>query len=677
MKKESVVLVVVLAALVAFAAGRMSTSVKQAPNAAAPTAVASAEGTPEAAPAAAAPAANGDWLPATLPAKGNPAALVTILEISDFQCPFCSRVGPTMKKLLEEYPNDVRVVWANQPLPFHDRAKPAAVAAMAAHRQGKFWEMHDKMFAAQSDLTDDNFKKWAGEIGLDAAKWEQDKGDAALGQQIDREMAASNATGARGTPSFFINGKLVQGAQPFEEFKKEVDEALTAAKALAAAGKAGLDLAEAAAVARNSDNGAKIVTFFLKGETPPAEAPAAPREEAHADNGPATPPPDSLEIWKVPVDKRDFVRGDSGKALVTVVEFSDFQCPFCSRGANAVTEVEKLYGDKVRVVFKHTPLPFHEQARPAHLASIAAGRQGKFWEFHDKAFANQQGLTEENFAAWAKELGLDAAKFDKDRKDPAANQQMEDDMALGQSVGIRGTPGFMINGRKLVGAQPVAMFKAYIDEELKKAEGSTKKGAAYYDEVVGKGKVWSELNATVADFDLKDLPFKGPADAPVTIIEFSDFQCPFCSRISDPVNTVFAKYGGDKGKVKVVFAHFPLGFHQMARPASTAAQVAWEQGGKDLFFKVHDALFAAQRELSEEKIAQVAKDAGVDMDKLKAAKADPKYGALFDRVMEMGSKGGVEGTPSIFINNRKWEPAGGYSPESFSSVIDKVLAKKI
>ena len=174
-----------------------------------------------------------------MPVTGGKDALVTIIEISDFQCPFCSRVGPTMKKIKETYKGQVRIVWANNALSFHNRAKPAATAALAAHRQGKFWEMHDKLFANQRALTDANFTKWAGELGLDAAKFAKDMKDPTLGKQIDREQLAANATGARGTPGFFINGKLLSGAQPFPAFKKEIDAALESAKKLRDGGKKG------------------------------------------------------------------------------------------------------------------------------------------------------------------------------------------------------------------------------------------------------------------------------------------------------------------------------------------------------------------------------------------------------------------------------------------------------
>jgi protein-disulfide isomerase len=673
MKKEFAIITVLIASLAAFFAGRWSSHVGPQPaTQAAPATVAGATGGEGQAPVGA------GWAPATSPTKGNPNALVTIVEISDFQCPFCSRVGPTMKKIAEDYPNDVRIVWANEPLPFHDRAKPAAIAAMAAHRQGKFWEMHDKLFANQQQLTDENLEKFAKEIGLDVAKWKKDMLDPAIAQQIEKENAAASAVGASGTPSFFINGKLVQGAQPYESFKKEIDDSLAAAKKLAAGGKVGQALAEAAFAERDAQNGAKVATYFLKGELPAADAAAAPeapkRGDAPAadkDEGPATAPPESQEVWKVPVDvKHDAIKGDSAKAQVTVVEFSDFQCPFCSRGAGTVTEVEKAYGDKVRIVFKHNPLPFHPNAKPASQAAIAAGKQGKFWEFYDKAFANQQNLTEENFVAWAKELGLNVDKFNTDRKDAAVAKQIEDDLALGTTVGIRGTPAFVINGRKIVGAQPIGVFKAVIDEELKKA--GDKKGQGYYEECVAKGKVFTELGDTVADLKLDGLPFRGPKDAVVTITEFSDFQCPFCSRIVEPVHTAWEKR---KDKVKVVFAHFPLSFHQFARPAATAAQEAWEES-PEKFWKLHDLLFANQRELSEEKIDALAKEAGVDMDKLAKAKADKKYDKLFDATMEMGTKAGVEGTPTILINGRKYEPTGGYTPEAIGATLDKLIAAK-
>ena len=664
MKKETAILVVVVACLIAFAAGRYSANVAPAGDAvhkaATPQKVAAAEAKPA-----------GSALSAAIPVKGAADALVTIIEISDFQCPFCGRVGPALKKLLETYPKDVRILWANNALPFHNRAKPAAVAALAAHRQGKFWQFHDKLFANQRDMTDANLKKWAGEVGVDVARWETDVKDPALAKQIEREMAAANAVGARGTPGFFINGKLLSGAQPYDAFKAQVDEALAAARKHKEAGKSGLALMEAAWSERDPKVGAKVFNYFIKGEKPAAAAPEAAnrgRPEAKP-AGPAKPPADSYEVWKIAVDpKDDHVIGDSNAALVTIVEFSDFECPFCSRGKDTVDAVRKEYGDKVRVVFKHHPLPFHKKAGPAHQASVAAGNQGKFWEYHDKLFANARELTEDNLKKWAGELGLNMARFDKDRNGAKAKARVQADMAQAGTISVRGTPNFLINGRKLVGAQPLPVFKALIDEEIAKAEKAGKKGQSYYEEIIAKGKVFSILDSKVNKFDLSKLPWHGAKNAKVTIVEFSDFQCPYCSRVGGPVKAAMKRF---PGKVKLVFAHYPLSFHKEAKPASVMAQEAYEQGGPDLFWKVHDQLFASQRELSEEKIAAIGKEAGVDMGKVEANSR--KHGKLIADTMEMGTKAGVSGTPSVYINGRKYEPSGGFGEDAIASAIDKLL----
>jgi protein-disulfide isomerase len=155
-------------------------------------------------------------------------------------------------------------------------------------------------------------------------------------------------------------------------------------------------------------------------------------------------------------------------APIQIIVYSDFECPFCSRVNPTIEQVQKTYGDKVAVAFKHYPLPFHQSAEPAAVASLAAHKQGKFWEMHAKLFANQRGLTRDNFVAFAKELGLNVDKFQKDLDDPALKAWVKEDMAEGSKFGVNGTPASFINGRLVSGAQPFDAFKAIIDEELKK-----------------------------------------------------------------------------------------------------------------------------------------------------------------------------------------------------------------
>jgi protein-disulfide isomerase len=128
--------------------------------------------------------------------------------------------------------------------------------------------------------------------------------------------------------------------------------------------------------------------------------------------------------------------------------------------------VVDTYGDKVRVVFRDYPLPFHPQARPAAEAAACAHDQGKFWEYNKKLFANQSALADENLKTYAKDLGLDTAKFDECFAKKQFTANIDKDLADGVAAGVNGTPAFFINGRSLSGAQPFEKFKEIIDEEL-------------------------------------------------------------------------------------------------------------------------------------------------------------------------------------------------------------------
>ncbi|MDG2050000.1 MAG: DsbA family protein [Myxococcota bacterium] len=153
-------------------------------------------------------------------------------------------------------------------------------------------------------------------------------------------------------------------------------------------------------------------------------------------------------------------------AAVTLIEFSDFQCPFCGRVNPTLDQIEEAYGDDVRIVFKHLPLRIHPQAPMAHAASEAAKSQGKFWEMHDLIFTNQRELTEEKFVEYAGQIGLDVEQFKVDMASPEIKKRVDADTAEASQLGVTGTPGFFINGKFVSGAKPFADFKRRIDEEL-------------------------------------------------------------------------------------------------------------------------------------------------------------------------------------------------------------------
>jgi len=153
-------------------------------------------------------------------------------------------------------------------------------------------------------------------------------------------------------------------------------------------------------------------------------------------------------------------------ASVKIVEWSDFECPFCRRVGPTLDQIEETYGDDVQIAFKHMPLAMHRRARPAHAAAEAAGRQGKFWEMHDLIFANQREMSEAKYEEYATELGLDTDQFKRDVASAQVEQRIDADYAEATKLGVTGTPAFFVNGRFLSGAQPFNSFKVLIDEEI-------------------------------------------------------------------------------------------------------------------------------------------------------------------------------------------------------------------
>jgi len=325
-------------------------------------------------------------------------------------------------------------------LPFHDKAKPAAIAAMAANEQGKFWQMHDTLFKNQQALGAEDLQKYAQEIGLNMAKFKTALEDKKIAAAIEADSAAGGKIGARGTPAFFVNGRFLSGAQPFDRFKALIDEELKKAEELA----------------KKAGGKAKVYDALMK--TAKAEVNAGPAPAAGGE--PAPGPAKKVEVGNAPS------RGPKN-APITVVLFSDFQCPFCGRVEPSIAELEKLYPGKVRVAWKNYPLPFHNNAKPAAEAALAANEQGKFWQMHEILFKNQQALTGPDLEKYAKDIGLDMGKFKAAMDSHKFAAQVENDAKQGSSLGVEGTPAAFVNGQLVSGAQPVDAFKKIVDAELK------------------------------------------------------------------------------------------------------------------------------------------------------------------------------------------------------------------
>ena len=586
------------------------------------------------------------------PYWGNADALVTIVEISDFECPFCSRVNPTMKQIKETYgPSKVRIVWKHQPLPFHKAARPAHEAAATVHALGgndAFWKFHDKAFANAKSLTEDNFKAWAKESGVDAAKFEAAFKAKKYASKVDQDMAMAKSIGASGTPAFRINGVTLVGAQPFAKFKEVIDAQLAEAQKLIAAG-----------TPKN-----KVYVELSK-----KNAKAAPAEEAKKQE----PPPPDTTVWKVPVFKDDPQKGPAD-ALVTVVEWSEFQCPFCKKVLPTTKQIVDTYGKDVRIVWKDNPLPFHPRAKPtaimARYAYKTKGNEG-FWKAHDALFESQPKLEDSDLETIAGNIGLPwaAVKAAIDSNKFAA--KIEANAELAMDVEARGTPHFFVNGRRLSGAQPFEKFKELIDEELGKAKALVAKGTArakIYEEIMKNGKEPPPPEKKDVPKPDAKLPWKGSPVAKVVIQEFSDFECPFCSRVNPTIKQIMDEY---KGKVKIVWRNLPLPFHKKAPLAAEACLEAHAQKGNDGFWKCHDFMFENQKTLERPTLDKMATELGLNMDKFKAALDNNTHKAKVDADTKIANGAGISGTPAFVING--YYLSGAQPFPAFKKLINRAL----
>jgi protein-disulfide isomerase len=400
------------------------------------------------------------------PARGGKAPRVTIVVFSEFECPYCARVAPTLEQVAKAYGDDVRLVWKHRPLPFHQRALPAALAAEAAGEQGKFWQMHDRLFASQQALDAATVEGHARALGLDVARWQAALASPRLRGRIEADGKLAEQLAVNGTPTFFVNGRPLVGAQPLERWRALIDEELARADQRLAAGaaRAGLyaELTRAGLDRREAGPGpARRLAAAGGGANCPSGA--CPGKQAHAPAAAAL-EDDRDRVYKVDPGASE-ARGPRD-AAVTVVLFSEFQCPYCKQIGPTLEALEREFPGKLRVVWKHFPLEFHAQARPAALAAQAAAQQGKFWEMHARLFEDQAALGAGDLERHARALGLDVARWKAAMASPEVARAVDADRQQGQALGVTGTPSLFINGRKVVGALPAAQLRPVVAQAL-------------------------------------------------------------------------------------------------------------------------------------------------------------------------------------------------------------------
>jgi protein-disulfide isomerase len=314
-------------------------------------------------------------------------------------------------------------------------------------------------------------------------------------------------------------------------------------------------------------------------------------------------------------------------APVVVVLYSDFECPFCAKLARVLADLPLSYQNEVRLIFKNSPLTNHSRAPLAHQAALAAGEQGRFREMHDLIFSQQKDLSRENLLAHAKSIGLDMDQFKQALDSQRFRPIVERDRLEAKAIGITGTPHLYINGKSLSGAQSAENLMELIDRTM------------------GRPK------APLLPLDLTSLrstnsPVRGPVDAPMEVILFSDFECYFCGQAESVFKEFRAKH---PGSMKLIYKHFPLSFHKSAQLAHEAALAA---GAQNKFWEMHDLLFVNQKSLDRPSLETYAKLLNLDMDQFRADLDSRKFRIAVEKDQAQGQKLEVDGTPFLLINGK-------------------------
>ena len=530
-------------------------------------------------------------------AVNNSKARVTIVEFFDYQCPFCLKTNPAVEQAIKNYPGKVRLVLKNLPLSIHPDSALAHQAALAAGEQGRFWEMHDLLFANHNNIKLPDLLLYAQQLHIDVPRFQKALESGRFRQVIDDDAAMARGLGITATPTFFINGQQLIGQQSVEKLNATIDAALNPGRSAIAA-------------------------------------------------APGTVSIDKLNLSRAPV------RGQE-QAPVTIIEFSDLQCPFCARVTPTLRELMKQYPDQVRWVFKSFPLGFHADSPVAHAAALAAERQGKFWEMHDLIFANQRNLKRDNLLAEARSLNLDMDRFTADLDSGDVKQQLEADKKEGEGLGVNGTPAFFINGKSFSGAMPIEQFQAAINNALL---------------ALGKPAVPVSSHAEFATVRKEPEISFGSTDSPITLSWFSDLQSGLSPKATLLVRKLIDSH---PGQIRLVFKNRPLEIHPGAMLLHEAAMAANAQGK---FWQMHDLIIANPQKATRQDMLAYAKRIGLDADLFQRDLDSEKYRPLIEADLQEAQRRAVLGAPVFFFNSARVD--GLQNEKLYTDIIEDQLATK-
>lgn len=503
--------------------------------------------------------------------SGDGDALVTVVAFLDFECPYCREGFGVLESLRQRYKMDeLRIVLKHLPLDGHPDALPAAIAAQAVQQAtgGEAGFEYARALFAERSLDAQVLSSRAEELGVDKVAYAALVEAQETVERVILDLHLARRLGVQGTPAFFINGAMIGGVMSETEFASKIDAE-----------------AESVKVARQSspsvDVYQKRVATNVRGSL--AEILLA----------------QDPMVYQVPVGSSAAV--GSQEALVTLVVFSDFECPYCKRADATVQALRRRYPNDLRIVFKHLPLPFHSAALPAaRIAEAVRAKKGDeaFFSVAQKIFETQT-LDAEVLDRIGATFGLSAEERARSLDGSSSpDPQIQADLSLAADVEARGTPHFFVNGRRLSGARPLEQFEAVIDKLKTEAEALVRSGVSrgeLYSSLIAKGVRPGVPTSVPVDLSEKDRPTRGSRDASLVVHVFSDFQCPFCRRAEA---TLMALEASHPGQLRIVWHDLPLEFHKQALPAARSGREAFRQKGEVGFWRMHGLLFGLDGSIS-------------------------------------------------------------------------------
>lgn len=408
------------------------------------------------------------------PTDGPANAPVTIVAWSDYNCGYCNRVQHTLDGLVRLYPGQLRFV--HRFLPLDEDNTVAAEAMLAAAAQGKLRPMSDRLYAVWGRVDRPGIEMIARELGLDMIRFRADLDTRVHHAQIAADTADAVALGITGTPTFFINGRAITGNQALKAFVDVVDEELARAK------------------------GADHDTLVANGKQK-AEPEIEKRKPYELDE---------KTTYRIGLGLPGHQSGPDD-ALVTIVAWGDFQCPYCQRLAPHLAHLRKKYGNDVRVVYRHLAMAFHSKASLAAEAAVAAAEQGKFWDFHDQVFANFGALSRADLERFGELANLDMPKLRAALDDRRHRDVVAAESAAAEAIGVDGTPTMFINGRPIVGTRDRDTLERTVDAHLAQARAALATG-------IPRGEIYAlMMTSGIGDDRADPSSIPDPSAAKVTL----------------------------------------------------------------------------------------------------------------------------------------------------------------